>query len=341
MARKGGVERTVKEERRPRLNARKLGVRGRRGEIEARVKKAGTKETAKKPAVKKAAAKKPRVRKLAPAEIAAFREAVYGHYRQFKRDLPWRHTRDPYQIFVSEMMLQQTQVSRVVPKFVEFVRRFPTARSLASAPLGEVLETWAGLGYNRRAKMLWEAAKALVERRSGILPNTYEGLRSLPGIGDYTASAILAFAFGVGRPLIETNVRAVIIRHFFPRKKDVSEREILSLTEQTLDRENPRDWYAAFMDYGAHLKASEGNHARRSAHHGKVKKTAFAGSMRQVRGAALKEILAKRGRASAASVTRAVSKKLGVERRKTRVALDGLLRDGLIERRGSLLCPAG
>lgn len=326
MARKGGGEGAVRKGRRPRLNARKLEVRGRKEKNQKGVKRATE---------KKSVAKKPRVRKLSPAEIAAFRDAVYGHYREFKRDLPWRHTRDPYQILVSEMMLQQTQVSRVVSKFVEFVGRFPTARALASAPLGEVLETWAGLGYNRRAKMLWEAAKALVEKHSGILPSTYEGLRALPGIGDYTASAILAFAFGTGRPLIETNVRAVIIRHFFPRKKDVSEHEILSLTEQTLDRENPRDWYAAFMDYGAHLKANEGNHARRSAHHGKVKKTAFAGSMRQVRGEVLKEVLAKRGRANAAAVARSVAARLGVDPEKSSAALDGLLRDGLLKKDGA------
>lgn len=277
------------------------------------------------------------MRKLSAAEIAAFRRDVYGHYRAFKRDLPWRRTRDPYQILVSEMMLQQTQVSRVVPKFVEFIGRFPTALALASAPLGEVLETWAGLGYNRRAKMLWEAAKRLVERHGGILPSTYELLRTLPGIGDYTASAILAFAFGHGRPLIETNVRAVIIRHFFPRKKDVSEREILSLAEQTLDRENPRDWYAAFMDYGAHLKASEGNHARRSAHHGKVKKIPFKGSMRQVRGEALKVAIARKGAATAAATAESVAAKLGVARELAAAAIAGLIRDGLLERVGARL----
>jgi A/G-specific adenine glycosylase len=269
------------------------------------------------------------VRKLKPAEIKSFRDAVYGHYREFKRDLPWRKTRDPYQILVSEMMLQQTQVSRVVYKFVEFVTRFPTARALAAAPLGEVLATWAGLGYNRRAKMLWHAAKDVVEKHEGVLPGSYEGLRSLPGIGDYTASAILAFAFGVGRPLIETNVRAVIIRHFFPRKKAVSEHEILSLTEQTLDRENPRDWYAAFMDYGAHLKSVEGNHSRRSAHHAKVKKAAFKGSMRQVRGEVLKAALAKKS-GDIERVVRGVSERLGVPIDQAEAALVGLARDGLV-----------
>ena len=303
----------MKKGRRPRLNSRAAKITPRK------------------------ALAKPRVRKLSPAEITVFREAVYGHYRAHKRDLPWRRTRDPYQILVSEMMLQQTQVSRVVPKFEEFVARFPTARALAAAPLSEVLETWAGLGYNRRAKMLWEAAKALLARHSGVLPSTYEALRALPGIGDYTASAILAFAFGVGRTLIETNVRAVIIRHFFPRKKNVTEREILTLTEQTLDRENPRDWYAAFMDYGAHLKASEGNHSRRAAHHGTVKKEPFKGSMRQVRGAALRAVLAKKVRATAKAAARAVAAELGVAEERAAVAISSLVRDGLLEKDGPRL----
>lgn len=282
----------------------------------------------------------PRTKRLSPAQVAAFQKDVYAHYRAHKRDLPWRRTRDPYQILVSEVMLQQTQVSRVVPKFVEFVARFPTARALAAASLGEVLKTWSGLGYNRRAKMLREAARALVERHGGILPNTYEALRALPGIGDYTACAILAFAFGVGRPLIETNVRAVIIRHFFPRKRDVSEAEILSLTDQTLDRENPRDWYAAFMDYGAHLKSAEGNHARRSAHHGKVKKTPFKGSARQVRGEALRVALAAKSGATPAAIARAVSKKIGVAAESVREAIEGLTRDGLLRKNGAKVLPA-
>jgi A/G-specific adenine glycosylase len=185
-------------------------------------------------------------------------------------------------------MLQQTQVERVVPYFSRFVKKFPTVRALATAPLGDVLRVWQGLGYNRRAKMLHECAKAVVVKHRGRMPITYEELLALPGIGPYTAAAVMTFAYDEAVPLIETNVRAALIHHFFPRKKRVHDKELQTLVFSTLDHTRPREWYSALMDYGAYLKRVEGNAARRSAHH--VRQSKFEGSDRQVRGAILRAL---------------------------------------------------
>lgn len=218
-----------------------------------------------------------------------FRSIVYTHYRKEGRhDLPWRKTTDPYRILVSEIMLQQTQVDRVIPYFKAFLKRFGTVRALAQAPLGDVLRLWQGLGYNRRAKMLHECAKAVVVSHRGRVPKTYEELLELPGIGPYTAAAVTAFAYNEAIPLIETNVRAALIHHFFPTRESVMDSELMPLVELCLDRDQPREWYSALMDYGSYLKRTKGNASRRSAHH--VRQSKFEGSDRQVRGAILRAL---------------------------------------------------
>ena len=223
-----------------------------------------------------------------------FVKIVRGFYRRHGRhSLPWRRLRlrkdgtvDPYKITVSEIMLQQTQVDRVIPKYKAFVKTFPTVRALARAPLGDVLRAWQGLGYNRRAKMLHQCAKEVLEKHGGRFPRAYEELMALSGIGPYTAGAIMAFAFNTPVPLIETNVRTVYLHHFFKNKKQVRDTEIMHLVERTLDRKNPRMWYAALMDYGAHLKKTIGNQNTRSRQY--TKQSAFKGSDREVRGAILR-----------------------------------------------------
>lgn len=185
------------------------------------------------------------------------------------------------------MMLQQTQVDRVIPYYRAFLKRFPTVRSLAMAPLGDVLRLWQGLGYNRRAKMLHEAAKVIVVR-GGRFPQTHEGLVALPGVGPYTAAAVRAFAFNEFDACIETNIRAALIHHFFPRSRSVPDTKLLAL----LARMRPRDartWYWALMDYGAHLKKTIPNPSRRSRHH--IRQSAFEGSVRQLRGTILRSLL--------------------------------------------------
>lgn len=187
-------------------------------------------------------------------------------------------------------MLQQTQVDRVIPFFNNFLEKFPTAKALAKAPLRDVLRTWQGLGYNRRAKMLHEAAKSAMIYHSGRVPRSFEDLRTLPGVGDYTAKAVRVFAFNKPEVLIETNIRAVFIHHFFPKKKKVTDHELLPYIVASLDRKHPRRWYAALMDYGSYLKQTIPNPSRQSAHHTKQKK--FKGSDREIRGAIVKAHLA-------------------------------------------------
>jgi len=213
-----------------------------------------------------------------------FAKTVWEYYEQSGRvNLPWRHTNDPYKILVSEVMLQQTQVERVIPKYTAFLKKFPTTSKLAKASLAEVLIMWQGLGYNRRAKMLHLCAEVIQSRYKGKFPSTQEALLELPGIGPYTCSAVLAFAFNIPTTLIETNVRSVYLHHFFSDKEGISDTEILKYVTKTLDAQNPREWYYALMDYGSYIKKEFGNPNKRSAHHS-IQST-FKGSDRQIRGA--------------------------------------------------------
>lgn len=260
---------------------------------------------------------------MSDRDIQAFRELVLGYYEEHGRDLPWRRTRDPYAILVSEVMLQQTQVPRVIPKYEAFLGAFPDVETLALAQLAEVLAAWSGLGYNRRAKALKHAAEMIVAEQGGRVPSTVEGLTALPGIGFATAAQILAFAFDVAVPFIETNIRSVYIHEFFGDAEGIPDSAILPLVEATLDRDDPRTWYYAIMDYGTHLKATLPNPSRRSAHH--TKQSRFEGSMRQVRGAILRELTARPGQ-SAESLVGAT----GSEEERVSAALEALVTEGFL-----------
>lgn len=219
---------------------------------------------------------------LSPAAIECFREMIYQHYRKHGRILPWRLTRDPYKILVSELMLQQTQAERVVVKYESFLREFPSFVALSSARLHDVLEAWHGLGYNRRALALKNIAQIVGTRFEGKLPCGYTALIELPGVGRATACAIRAFAFDAPEVFIETNIRAVFIHAFFSDAEGVKDDEIYPFVECTLDRSNPRVWYYALMDYGVMLKKKFKNPSRQSAHH--KKQAPFKRSNRQLRG---------------------------------------------------------
>jgi len=215
-----------------------------------------------------------------------FVEAVLQFHAENARNaLPWRKTVDPYKILVSEIMLQQTQVDRVMPKYENFIKKWSTVEKLAEASLGSVLTAWQGLGYNRRAKYLHACAKVVVNDYGGVFPASYKELQKLPGIGPYTAGAIIAFAHNEPIAIIETNIRTVYIHHFFKSKQDVSDAEILLLVQKTM-MDNPRTWYAALMDYGTYVKKTVGNNINKSKSY--KKQSVFKGSNREIRGAIIR-----------------------------------------------------
>lgn len=225
--------------------------------------------------------------KLSQKQIKDFRAEVINHYQKFGRDMPWRQQPTPYFVFVSEVMLQQTQVSRVMGKFAVFTKRFPSFSSVAAAPLSDVLALWSGLGYNRRAKYIWQAAKLVRAKYGGRLPDSLPLLIELPGIGLNTAGAILAYAFNQPQVFVETNIRTVFIDYFFrDSHQKVSDSAIRELLQQTLPQQNPRQWYWALMDFGAHLKSTKGAQLHRVKNY--RPQSRFSGSLRQVRGQVLK-----------------------------------------------------
>ncbi len=223
-------------------------------------------------------------------DILEFQDIIWQKGRELYREMPWRADTRPYYVMVSEIMLQQTQVDRVVPKFEAFIAAFPTVEDLSKATLAEVLQLWSGLGYNRRAKFLHEAAKKIVNEFNGIFPETEKELISLPGIGVNTAGALLAYSFNQPAIFIETNVRTVYFYHFFLEKEDVTDVELRAIVEATVDTEHPREWYWALMDYGSYLKRQGIGQNNKSRHY--KKQSPLKGSVREVRGQILKLLTA-------------------------------------------------
>lgn len=259
------------------------------------------------------------------SEVQRFQKHIQRFFAEYGRhDLPWRQNYDPYRILVSEIMLQQTQVDRVIPKFLSFLDQFPNFQSLATAPVSEVIRAWQGLGYNRRGLNLQRAAQHVVRDFNGHLPKSEEDLLNLPGIGPYTAAAIRAFAFNQPSIVIETNIRTVFIYHFFPTQDQVADQELLPLLELTLDRENPRQWYSALMDYGTYLKQVLPNPTRKSKLYSKQSK--LEGSNRQVRGLILKALTQE----STLTPTE-LSYRLAMSNSRIEPALHQLLKEGFVE----------
>lgn len=230
-------------------------------------------------------------------DLAEFRGRVLSRGAELYRDLPWRRTRDPYEVWVSEVMLQQTQTARVDGRWQRWLARFPTPRALAAASPGDVLEEWQGLGYNRRALALRRAARLIAEG-GGELPSDERALEALPGIGPATAAGIRAFAFDLPGVYLETNVRAVFLHELFPRREGVSDGELAPIVRATCPasaddpHDDPRTWYYALLDYGAYLKRTVPNPSRRSSSH--ARQSRFEGSHRQKRAELVRILLAHR-----------------------------------------------
>jgi len=262
-----------------------------------------------------------------PARVRAFQKKIHDYYGSHGRDLPWRKTRDPYRILISEIMLQQTQVDRVIDKYKEFLTAFPDFRSLATARLKKLLSVWQGMGYNRRALALQKLAQKVMDDHQGKLPSDPKLLIDLPGIGKYTAGAVSAFAFNKPVVFMDTNIRRVFIHEFFHDRENIHDDEIMPLVEKTLDTVSPRNWYNALMDYGTMLKKEQGNPNRRSAHY--ARQSPFENSNRQVRGRILKILVSE----SQLSVSQ-IAKKIGTDPERIEKNLVQLVEEGFIRKKG-------
>lgn len=254
-------------------------------------------------------------------EYSEFQRLLAQKGEELYRAMPWRDDTRPYYVLVSELMLQQTQVARVVPKFEAFVAAFPDEAALAAASLADVLKLWQGLGYNRRAKFLHQAAQMIVNEYGGRFPENEVDILRLPGVGKNTAGAIRAYAFNQPAVYVETNVRTVYIHHFFADDFAVDDKQIIELLEATLDRESPRRFYQSLMDYGSWLKAQGVRNTAQSRHY--KKQSPLRGSVREVRGQIITQLSA--GDTSQADLRR----QLATDERFD-AALAGLVRDGLV-----------
>lgn len=221
--------------------------------------------------------------RVSKKQIDGFTETVMLHYTVHGRhDLPWRKTTNPYHVLVSEVMLQQTQVARVIDKYTHWIQKYPSLKHLRSASLSEVLIEWKGLGYQRRAKALLAVALEY-----DVLPDSYDGLLRLPGVGRYTASAVRSFAYNkFGSALLETNIRAALVYTFFQHQVAVSDQELYEVLHILEKQDLPvgvgaRVWYWALMDYGAYIKSQYGSQNEKSSHY--RKQTTFKGSLRELR----------------------------------------------------------
>lgn len=282
------------------------------------------------------------------ARIHEFSRVLVQYFKKHSRDLPWRPPTlklrkdgscDPYRILVSEFMLQQTQVSRVIPKYEEFLNTFPTLASLANAPLGQVLTLWSGLGYNRRARNLHNTARIICKKYHGNIPRDREALEALPGIGHSTASGILAFAWNEPEPMIDTNIRRILERVFF-HDKPQPDRELLTFAQGIIPKGKGREWNYALLDIGASVcgaRAHHDEHCPFTKLHGKVQlsprkrpQATFKDSDRYYRGFILRELTVRNSQSESR-----LRKLVGLKNVRLEKILTALVREGLVVRRKS------
>lgn len=266
-------------------------------------------------------------------EIKKFQKTVWDFYKKNRREMDWRNTKDPYKILVSEIMLQQTQVSRVKEKYKEFLSIFPTTKALANASLTEVFKIWKGLGYNRRAQFIKRAAEAIEKDYGGKFPHEYAELLKLPGIGQSTAGALTAFAFNKPIVFIETNIRTVFIHHFFNDSSAVLDSQLVPLIEQSVDVKNPREWYYALYDYGTWIKQTYGNKSRQSKSY--AKQSSFKGSFRELRSVILHFIVSTKSSSYSQLLAHIIKTLPNKSEGEIKQALDALIKDNAIIQEGN------
>jgi A/G-specific adenine glycosylase len=239
---------------------------------------------------------------MIPSKITKkkFNKNILKFYTTHKRNLLWREEINGYYILLSEFMLQQTQVNRVIDYFNRFIKAFPTIESLAAGTFFEVIELWQGLGYNRRAKYLHEAAQEIVASYQGIIPKDYKKLLAIKGIGEYTAQAIVTYTYNIPLIFIETNIRTVFLllhKNTINKKKNkknkIEEKIFATHISHFIDKENPRLWYYALMDFGTFLKKkNRDKHIQQAASF--TKQSTFKNSFRQLRGKIIKYFIEKK-----------------------------------------------
>lgn len=265
--------------------------------------------------------------------MAELQTVLLEWYAANRRDLPWRRTRDPYAVLVSETMLQQTQVPRVVVKYEEFLRAFPTLEALAGSPLAEVLRVWRGLGYNNRAERLRRCAAACVAqapaRRVAVLPTSFDELRVLPGLGPYTARAVLVFAHNADLAAVDANVRRVLT-YELDLAEDLSPAALQAVADAVLPRGRSRDWHNALMDYGSLVLT-----ARATGIAPRTRQGRFEGSRRWYRSRLLRTLLD-----DGPQDVGALARRLDLDAAAAEELCRALEGDGLVHRHGDLIAPA-
>lgn len=257
--------------------------------------------------------------KISKQTVIPLQRKILRFYSLHKRDLPFRKTTDPYRITVSEIMLQQTQVDRVVPKYLAWIRMWPTWKALSRATTKQILTMWSGLGYNRRALNLWKLAHVVMNEYHGNLPETPEELMKLPGIGPYTSRAILIFAFNKPLITIDTNIRRVIL-HELNLPASTTATRLEEIAYQLLPKRRSRDWHNALMDYS---RLSLPSRIERIP--ALTKQSSFEGSLRQIRGEIIRQLIQHKH-----ITVQSIMVKTGRSEKDVRAAAQGLVKDGLV-----------
>jgi len=262
-------------------------------------------------------------RNISREKIQRFQKKVFSFYQKNKRDLPWRKTTDPYKILLSELMLQQTQVKRVILYYDKWIARWPTIDALASASLSKVLQMWMGLGYNTRAVNLHITARKIVTEFNSDVLKAMKQYKELPGIGRYTSQAVQIFSSNENLFTVDTNIRRIFICEFDLSTK-IPEKELWGLAERCLPLGKSRDWHNALMDYGAlHLTA------RKTGIKPKTQQSRFEGSNREIRAKILRCLLT-----NSTSLSE-LEKKLGIKQKRLRSILDKMINEKIIAKRNN------